>query len=392
MTSIATRKSVLRGVPALALLALLAHACQLVADIEPRTLGETPECKAYCDAMSQNCMGENQMYTSREVCSEVCRHLPKGDIEASGNTLACRSKRVLSLSAGEEATVCEVAGPGSGSPCTTQCQAFCDLLLSACSESTQALGLDADECVRQCAALKPSPGFNSSETYTTGDSLGCRLYHLTNATVLPVPHCEHALIVPKVPKAPCLEAPDDAPKCEDYCRILGVACQADNAVYESDAQCRAACQAFEAAGKLGTNADTGGNTSAVTPDNTIGCRKFHAYSALGDPKLHCHHAAPTSDGYCGDEDEAICESYCLLAKRACADAYAQKYAIDADCEAACRTLGGATEESAEDDGLQYSVGLGKQGGATAACVTYHAVRALSDPNECAAALGRAPCN
>ncbi|MFZ5891002.1 MAG: hypothetical protein ACOY0T_08125 [Myxococcota bacterium] len=365
--------------------------CELVADIESRTLGETSECKQYCDAMMQTCVGEHQAYASREVCGAVCRHLDKGDVEASGNTLACRSKRVLTISAGEEPTVCEVAGPGSGSPCTTQCQAYCELLVSACPDRVRKLGLSVGECVRQCAALKPSPDFASSEDFTKGDTLGCRLYHLTAATLLPEPHCDHALIIPKVPSEPCLEPAEEAPKCEDYCRILDVACRGDDAVYENVAQCRAACKAFEAAGKLGTNADSNGSTDVVTPDNTIGCRKFHAYSALGDPKLHCHHAAPTADGYCGDEDQAICESYCLLVKRACATDYAAKYASDAECESACRALAGSTEKSAEEEGLEYSIATGERGGATAACVTFHAVRALSDPNECASALGAAPC-
>jgi hypothetical protein len=378
---------ILRMSPVLGLLC----ACEIVADIPSRTLGETEECKAYCDAMTQSCTGDNQAYPSREVCGAVCRHFEKGDVEASGNTLACRSKRILSLSAGEEATVCRVAGPGSGAPCTTQCDAYCDLLLSACTERASAAGLSASECRRQCAALEPSPDFSVSDQYTSGDSLGCRLYHLTAATLVPDPHCAHALIVPKVPREPCLEPASDPPKCEDYCRIVQVACHAEHAVYEDDAQCRAACEAFELEGKLGTNGDTNGDTKSVTPDDTIGCRKFHAYSALSDPELHCHHAAPTADGYCGDEDGAICESYCLLAKHACAEAYASKYANDAECESACHVLAGSTEESAEDDALQYSVEVGQHGGATAACVTYHAVKAFADPTECAAALGAAPC-
>ncbi|MGC4090403.1 MAG: hypothetical protein QM756_21500 [Polyangiaceae bacterium] len=264
MTSTKTLQRALRIAPAL--LCLLG--CELVADIETRSLGETPECKAYCDAVTQSCTGDNQQYASREVCAAVCRLLPRGDAEGSGNTLSCRSQRALSISAGEEATVCQVAGPASASPCTSQCESYCHLLLAACPARAQMLGLSEEECLRQCPALKPTGDFNATDEYVKGDTLSCRIYHLSVAALLPEQHCLHAFPVPKSPSEPCLEPPDDAPKCEDYCRIVGVACSGEHAVYENQSQCLAACGAFEQAGLLGKNSDTNGKTDVGSPEKS----------------------------------------------------------------------------------------------------------------------------
>jgi hypothetical protein len=142
----------------------------------------------------------------------------------------------------------------------------------------------------------------------------------------------------------------------------------------------------------GKNADTGGNTSAVFPENTVGCRKYHAYSALADPEFHCPHAGPTSDGYCGED--GICESYCTILQNSCPSAFADHFGGDAAaCRAECAHLQGSDEE----DELHYTVTAADSTllGKTAACRTARAVRALEqvdDATLCAAAIGGAPCD
>jgi hypothetical protein len=203
--------------------------------------------------------------------------------------------------------------------------------------------------------------------------------------------CDNALVAPRNPDALCTADAALPPTCEDYCRIAMVACTGDNAIYESDAQCMAACQALP----LGTNADSDGKIRVNTPDNTIGCRKFHAYGALAGPDHHCHHSSPTSDGYCGDEDDAICESHCMIAKQACGELYSATYASDADCQAECETLPGVTEDGAEEAGYEYSVLKAKQGGGQVPCRTLHALRvadgSAAAETDCPIALGTVDC-
>ena len=49
----------------------------------------------------------------------------------------------------------------------------------------------ADEatCKTECAAFKDTVAYNA--TGSSGDSLACRLYHLTVASTTPDPHCMH---------------------------------------------------------------------------------------------------------------------------------------------------------------------------------------------------------
>lgn len=378
------------------LLAVLfgAVGCQTLIGVEERHLGNDPACIEYCNLVAEVCHNDQAVYATPDQCLAVCRLLDKGDLahplSSSGtNTVACRIGQAQGA-AREPAAVCPLAGPGGGgdNACGTDCESYCRILVHACS--TQNQGLTEQDCARQCAGLRNSNVFSIADPFQMGDSLECRLNQAVAATVEPKEHCVHASIAPLKPSEPCTDPQDGIPSCDDYCQIVMVACTSDQAIYESLDQCKRAC------GELpkGTNADSGGVTDKTTPANTIGCRKYHAYSALSQPSIHCPHAGPTGDGYCGTKTDSICESYCMIAKAACRPLYTMTFQDDdSKCQVECSTLGGATEEAAEDDHLRYSIGVANKGGPTVPCRTLHAVRAFADPGaECPAALGQAPCN
>ncbi len=355
-----------------------AFGCQTLADIEERTLdkdGVSAQCVEYCDTVMSNCTGTLTVYKSREVCLDVCAALDPGDpLEPEGNTVACRLFEAKEAARpGEAGSHCFRAGPGGGNRCGSDCDAWCGLLEQACPADFAAID---GECTARCAGLLDQKHFDVNGDYST-DTLECRLIHVGAALRDPV-HCEHAAFNPR---ALCLPAAKEEPKCRDYCRLVAATCTDENTVYESQEQCLATCEALDP-GTLGD-----------TTQNTVGCRKYHAASAATDPDTHCPHASPTGDGHCGvyeseDGKTGNCESYCVLLGAACAEDPDYDFASQKACEDAC-------EEDFADNGAQNDAGYTLQtaeSGDTLQCRTLHAVRALEDADACSAALGAAPCD
>ena len=246
-------------------------------------------------------------------------------------------------------------------------------------------------CIAKCKGLADSKSFDVNANYT-GDTLQCRLVHTSAATINPGEHCAHAQLQAQgqaKPVGPCIDAPDATPDCDSYCQLEISECTDEFQVFESVAQCKAVCNAL----RLGKAGDT--------KENTVGCRKYHSYNALVDPMTHCSHTGPGGDGHCGASvvpgDGAItgnCESYCILAGKACgkgiagiaaSDNFATVFGTQAACQQTCGDLEGAAPNSG------YSVNPAPEGN-TVQCRIFHAARALSEPvAECAAALGGAPC-
>ncbi|HWA73450.1 MAG TPA: hypothetical protein VG937_13990 [Polyangiaceae bacterium] len=386
----------LRGAASAALLlSLSVFGCQSLIDLEERRVAPAPWCEDYCDVVMSSCSGGLDVYSSRAACLAVCDVLDPGspDDLPKANTVRCR--RNLIFGSGEAPVDCSLSGPVGGDQCGSDCEGYCQILVAACSDTfTQPV----DDCVRECAALRHGTDrFTTNGTFVKGDTFQCRAVYASNALLDPS-LCKNAVIAPVNPQALCTESATEPPKCEDYCRIAMVACTGDNALYESNEQCLAACNALPA----GTNADSNGMIRVNTPLNTIGCRKFHVYGALAHPEVHCHHGSATGDGYCGDEDEAICESYCMIAKQACGAQYSARFLDDEACEAECQLLPGVTEEGAEDEGLEDTLVTARKGGQQVPCLTLHALRVLekkANPTamaaaavtECPIALGMVAC-
>ncbi len=318
--------------------------CQSIIGIQDRELGP---CSHFCDVVMQNCTGDNLVYETREKCMGVCELLPVGDPnEPQGtDTLECRlhfAELVPGANAEDATTHCRSAGP-EGVECGGGCQSYCLLYQKACGQIQCGT---MDNCITKCAALRDRMEYNVVDDYE-GNSLQCRLVHLSNASIVPggQPHCGHANL--STPTDHCNDLPDgpegagggssdsgdgamvkpSMPGCDDYCKVNLIACSGQDAQYETPAQCSAVCKTFT----VGQFADT--------TQNSLGCRLYHSYNALCSPDLHCPHSGPGGEGQCGTLPTDKCASYCQLAKAVCATGYATTFTGgDTQCVSECQGL------------------------------------------------------
>jgi hypothetical protein len=186
------RRSSTRPWWALAAVGPLCFACNGILGIEERTLSEEQtlaplSCATYCEEALASCSGEFAIYASTDVCMEVCEALPLGaDTDPSGNTVACRLEQArLAKQSQEFSFYCPAAGPGGDGVCGENCQGYCDLMLDICPSVFE----DSAECLADCEGV-PSVGLYHVPT-PEENTIQCRLYHLTSATLDSV-HCEHA--------------------------------------------------------------------------------------------------------------------------------------------------------------------------------------------------------
>lgn len=163
----------------------------------------------------------------------------------------------------------------TGQPVDLSCENYCDIYKTACVDVSE---YDNDAaCLAQCNQW-PVGEANA----TGGDSLGCRLYHVTVAsTTDPLVHCPHA---GPSGDGVCVDAA--APTCDAYCSKYFANCTADLNLYNDMADCMTQCAAWYP----GNVADAGGDT--------VGCRLYHAGAAMADAMTHCPHAGPGGGGVC----------------------------------------------------------------------------------------------
>ena len=150
--------------------------------------------------------------------------------------------------------------------------------------------------------------------------------------------------------------PDSPPaqlSCASYCGAIQANCTGTNAQFGTAAACMATCATWT----VGTTADQMGNT--------LGCRTYHAGAAAGSPAVHCTHAGPGGDGFCGSN----CEGFCTLVQGVCTGAN-EVYADAPECMTACAGFATSPPYSAE-----------VQGGDSFACRLYHATVASTLPND-----------
>lgn len=364
----------------LSLLGLALGACQAIAGIEERkldpSLAEPPDskqCKDYCSAVLENCVGKNAVYNDLAGCLGFCRYLePGSSVEPEPNTVACRA-REAGFAEREPDDHCKAAGPGGNGVCGEDCEAYCQVYPQVCPD-THAYPDDAS-CLKACRGVPDQDSFDVTRDHD-GDTIECRLVHTVSSTTLPDSHCLHAPIPPAQPW--CAGKPDAAPTCPQYCQIVMAACDGELAQYESPEQCLAVCGELE----LGVNSDQ--------MDNTVGCRRYHSFSATQAPNTHCFHSGPTGDGHCGHDDETSgvtsnCEAYCRLVEAACPEDFLKGPATNAQCLEECKDLPEAKFDS------EYTVATAKTSKGLSCRVLYTA-RAFEDKTACASALGGDLCN
>ncbi|XYI00650.1 hypothetical protein ACMHYB_13190 [Sorangium sp. So ce1128] len=381
------RRTLTTGLLSLILLAPLSIApwlgCHAIAGIEDRTFvdpQEEPEptpvseqCASYCAAVMESCTAEFQVYSTVETCHGVCALLEPGDpLEPVDNTVACRARQAeLAGITGELAVHCPPAGPGGAGTCGTDCESYCTLRASACTPEVDT----HEDCVAMCAGLTDAEMFDVIANHE-GDTLQCRLVHVSSATVDPDEHCKHSSLMPV---EPCIEPEGTEPSCESFCQVVMTSCTGELSVYESTEQCLAVCEALPPGG------------AEDRTENTMGCRKYHAYSAMLAPITHCAHTGPGGDGHCGSEADPStgstgnCESYCTLLEAACKEYFDATFPDQAACALDCSALPGAARDSG------YSVASAEE--SALSCRLLHVSRALGDPAECGAAFGdsESPC-
>lgn len=155
------------------------------------------------------------------------------------------------------------------------CADYCTIFLDACADFPV---YDNDAaCIEQCEQWP-----EGVEGAVDGDSLGCRYYHVTVASMTdPMIHCPHAS-----PNGDLTCVDPAAPTCAAYCTEYFKNCTDDNNVYVDEADCLDKCEPWY----QGSMADVVGDT--------VGCRLYHAGAALSDAPTHCPHASPSGGGVC----------------------------------------------------------------------------------------------
>lgn len=383
-------------------------------------------CQTYCRAVTANCTGRYAVYLPDDKdgdgipddCMSVCRRLPAGSgPNDETNTVSCRLANALSAASEQSAVACAGAGPGGNVLCGDTCETYCKLRADICGGQELSQDVDLERCRRQCPALDVGDIYNA-DPMTREDTLQCRLNHLVFASRSPeeaLNHCWHTSAIPKradglsPANPPCADQRGDPGDCDTYCRLVMYSCTGIRQVYETEGQCLAVCKAFP----LGTAEQTGDKER----DNTVACRRYHAYAALEDAQYHCPHAGPAGDGHCGaPAADNNCFSYCRILEHACPARFYQTYLpgqspppkltdnADIDdlgsCMDSCRPVPGSAANSRYSiqraqvvDAVDDSDPDGDKGDLLQ-CRIFHAIKALGGssglspaPSECAVAFG-----
>ncbi|HVY46543.1 MAG TPA: hypothetical protein VHB21_11720 [Minicystis sp.] len=152
--------------------------------------GAKPDCATLCDEAMKNCTGDDAVYVSAAVCEAVCADLPVGAAsDTSGDTVGCRVYHAGAPAKMDPALHCQHAGPGGAGYCGSNCEGFCSIAVPTCGK-LEGEFKDEKTCMQTCAKF-PDSMQPFSVADTTGDTLQCRLYHVSVATLDPKTHCPH---------------------------------------------------------------------------------------------------------------------------------------------------------------------------------------------------------
>lgn len=150
----------------------------------------------YCTDIMANCTADNTQYVDMKSCIGAAAAYPPGtDADMSGNTLGCRTYH-SGAAKGDPGTHCPHAGPSGDGACGMTCDGFCDIAVATCKTEWP----DKAACMTDCAGLKKA-GMSYNTSFTSGDTIECRLYHLSVAATdapLAAVHCPHTAKVSPV--------------------------------------------------------------------------------------------------------------------------------------------------------------------------------------------------
>jgi hypothetical protein len=359
------------------------------------------ECGAYCDNMMANCTGDNLVFETRDACLATCDGYPGNGAEgdADGDTRQCRLYH-SGATADDAAMHCPHASPSGAGVCGAWCDAYCRIVMSACT-ATNGQFTSAADCLSACSEFGQEGAYNDAD----GDTVQCRVYHGGAAVADPATHCSHAgasgggVCVGGAPAG--------------YCERYEAACGA----WSGDVD----CETWWASAPAGGPDDTFGASQ--------GCYEYHLGAAVADPDAHCVHArgeevcvgtSPTQ--FCADYTAACgemegcaawfsgalagtdgdadgptrgCYVYHLGAAADDADTHCEHARGDAVCnfcdlyEATCGTFPG--DCAAWWQGAPVGTDADTEG-ATQGCYLYHLRAAAEDPDShCVHARGDEVC-
>jgi len=182
----------------------------------------------------------------------------------------------------------------TATPLTQDCPTYCSAIATACTgdNAQYSAAVDSMNCAKTCAKFPVGTADDKS-----GDTLGCRLYHVQNA-MMPgnaATHCPHA-----GPGGAALDATTGtcgASACADFCALEVAVCGTKdaggaNAQYQNAAACMTACAGF---------AKTPAYNAAAVPGDTFACRLYHlTNAAVSDmaAQTHCMHTASPAPAVC----------------------------------------------------------------------------------------------
>jgi len=161
------------------------------------------------------------------------------------------------------------------------CAAYCTEIAADCTGDNAQYKAGDNSCAESCKAFPTGTAAD-----TSGNTLGCRLYHAKNAmtTGMPATHCPHA--------GPGGAGANGAATCGDacagFCQLVFSACQGAANPYASMDECTTACGGFDKARA---------SSATATSGDDYACRLYHATQASIDPTTHCAHVkAVTAQG------------------------------------------------------------------------------------------------
>jgi hypothetical protein len=379
----------------------LQTSCEQIIGLEDRKLVDgggvqglgSELCSGYCKSALQTCKAPIDAYTSEDDCRAVCSFLPPGSDKPSDtnkNTVSCRAHNIREAASIERDTMfCPAASPGGGSPgeeenCGEICEAYCGLHATICPDKPQT------SCLKKCRAIPDLGKYSASKDYNGGDTIQCRIAHLTAAARASregsdderADHCGHSLLRASLGDRPyCDLNAETEPNCKDYCKVVMESC-GDFPVYDSDEQCEKVCEKGFVKGK---NTDAKGTQDSTS--DTLACRRWHSYFAFDDQAMtHCPHAGPTGDGHCGK----ICPTYCGMLKRGCSAQFDTTFPGAGgmnDCQAACEKVPGYKEID-----MKYNLKSEETRTDTLLCRMRQLVLALEGKDTCAKALPKGTCS
>jgi hypothetical protein len=189
--------------------------------------------------------------------------------------IGARVMTVLCISCGGDS-----APPGSDAPVdpvvdaapplTLDCPSYCTAILATCTDTLAQYGT-MEECMGSCNTFTVG-----TLGETTGNTLGCRLYHTESAALAPDVHCGHA--------GPSGDGECGASICEGFCSIAATICPTE----WPSAQCDSRC----------ANLTSTPPYNIASSGDTVECRLYHATAAAADPGTHCPHTDRQNSATC----------------------------------------------------------------------------------------------